>query len=92
MITMEDIIDKMFEEKEDFDEYMMMYKHCEDPVRKDIFYHIAEEESQHYYKLWGIVFKDVKDEHMTDKERGFKAYATEVYEKMVECLKKKAVK
>ena len=36
-----------------------------------------------------MVFKDVKDEHMTEKERGFKMYATEVYEEMVECLKKK---
>jgi hypothetical protein len=29
---------------------------------------------------------------MTDKERGFKKYATDVYEDMVECLKKKASK
>jgi hypothetical protein len=29
---------------------------------------------------------------MTEKERGFKTYATDVYEDMVECLKKKASK
>ena len=83
---MKKIIKHMFEEKEDFYEYLHMYKECTDPAVKSELRKIAEEEMHHYKHLHDIAFGKADVEHMSMIERGVYEYATATYLDMLKQL------
>ena len=86
---MKKIIKHMFEEKEDFYEYLHMYKECNDPAAKAELRKIAEEELHHYKHLYDIAFGKADAEHMSMIEHGVHEYATHVYHDMLKQLEVK---
>lgn len=86
---MKKIIKHMFEEKEDFYEYLHMYKECSDPAAKAELRKIAEEELHHYKHLYDIAFGKADAEHMSMIEHGVHEYATHVYHDMLKQLEVK---
>lgn len=79
----------MFEEKEDFYEYLHMYKECTDVTAKGELRKIAEEELHHYKHLYDIAFGKADMEHMSMIEKGIYDYATEAYRDMIRQLEMK---
>lgn len=82
---MRELVDRMFNEKEDFHEYMDMFYETTDAKEKAIFLKLAEAEGDHYKMLYDIIFEH---EPETSIEHGLHRNAKHNYDKMLECVKK----
>ena len=75
------LIERMFEEAEDYDEYMWLAEETEKEDCKQKLKHIAEQEREHYKTLYDLIFTT---EPITDMEKAFKRHAKHIYEHMLE--------
>lgn len=82
---MRELVDRMFEEKEDFYSYLDMFHETTDAKEKTIFLKLAEAEGDHYKMIYDIVFEK---EPSTSLEFGLHKHAKHDYDKMLDCIKK----
>lgn len=71
----------MFEEAEDYDEYMELAEEAEKEDYRQRLKHIAEQEREHYKTLYDLIFTA---EPSTAMEKAFKRHAKHIYEHMLE--------
>lgn len=83
---MKELIEQLFEEKHGFYEYLEMAEEAVDPVHRQLFAKIAEDEMHHYKEIYGIIFKDKTHSNMNDIEKSFHHMATKECEKMKAAL------
>lgn len=81
---MRELVDRMFNEKEDFHTYLDMFYETHDHKEKAIFLKLAEAEGDHYKMLYDIIFEK---EPATSLEFGLHKHAKEDYDKMLKCIK-----
>ena len=77
-----ELIEQLFEEKYGFYEYIEMAHKATDPIHRQIFTKIAEDEYGHYKEIYGIIFKDKHHDHMSEIEKSFYHMATKECEAM----------
>lgn len=85
------LIKHMFSEYEDFMEYIEMYDDCKDPTFKAEIKKIAEEEMNHYKRIYDMLFSKTampENAKWTDIEKGVYEYATHLYDDMADQLAK----
>lgn len=87
---MKHLIKHLFAKYEDFMEYAEMYEDCTDPAYKVELKKLAEEEMQHYKKLYDMIFTKPNADaaKWTEIEKGVCEYATHLWHEM----EKKAAK
>lgn len=82
-------LDKLFEEKDGFCEYIEMLEDpqfAHDPATRAALHEITKEESQHYKRIYDIIFKDGSNKTWTPMEASLQHYAEQVYKWMMEKL------
>ena len=81
---MKHLIKHLFSEYGDFMEYIEMYEDCTDPNHKAHFRKLAEEEMQHYKRIYDMIFPKLVPGPVkwTDIEQGIYEYATHLWHDM----------
>lgn len=82
------IVNKLFEEYNDFKDYKKIYEHCTDATAKATIRKIMEDEFHHYKYLYDLVFVNADMSKMTDIEKAVHEYATHLHHEMSECMAK----
>ena len=77
-----ELIEQLFEERDGFYEYIEMAHKATDPVHRQTFVKIAEDELGHYKEIYNVIFKDKHPEHMSEIEKSFHRMATKECEAM----------
>ena len=81
-------LDKLFEEKDGFCEYIEILEDGEiaDPAVRMSVYEMAKEESQHFKRIYDILFKDASSKTMTPMEHSIHHHMEHMYKWMTEKL------
>ena len=73
------IVNKLFEEYNDFNDYKKMYEDCTDTNTKTILKKIMEDECHHYKYLYDLVFANADIAKMSEIEKAVHHYATHLH-------------
>lgn len=82
------LVNKLFEEYNDFKAYKHMYEKCSDANTRVTLKKIMEDEAHHYKYLYDLVFINADVSKMTEIEKAVHEYATHLHHEMTECITK----